>query len=236
MKMRIVITVGGSIIIKDHDYKMFKDYAEVLKDMKEEHQLYVVVGGGRTARDYIDIARELGASEALCDDIGIDVTRLNARLLITALGEDAYPYVAENFKKALEYSTSNKIVVMGGTEPAHSTDAVGSILAEFLGADLVINATAVDGLYNKDPDKHQEAQMIQEITPSKMMEMLSDKDMKAGTYEFLDKTAIGIIERSQIKTIIINGKDPLNLKKAINENIGTLIIPDATNNSKLTIN
>jgi uridylate kinase len=227
--MRIVITVGGSIIIKDHDFRKFKAYAEVLKDMKEEHQLYVVVGGGKTARDYIAIARGLGASEALCDDIGIDVTRLNARVLITALGEDAYPYVPENFKKALEYSTSNKIVVMGGTEPAHSTDAVGSILAEFVGADLVINATSVDGLYNKDPHEHQNSQMIQEITPSKMMEMLSDKDMKAGTYEFLDKTAIGIIGRSGIKTIIINGTDPSNLKKAINKNIGTLITPDAAN-------
>ena len=224
--MRIVITVGGSIIIKDHDDRNFKEYAKVLKDMNKEHDLYIVVGGGRTARDYIKIARELGASEALCDDIGIDVTRLNARLLITALGEDAYPYVPENFNKALEYSTSNKIVVMGGTEPAHSTDAVGSILAEFLKADLVINATSVDGLYSKDPEKHQEAEMIDEITPSKMMEMLSDKDMKAGTYEFLDKTAIRIIERSGIKTRIINGKQPSNLKKAINGNIGTLITPD----------
>jgi uridylate kinase len=226
--MRIVITIGGSIIIKDHNYRKFKDYAEVLKDMKEEHQLYVVVGGGKTSRDYIDIARELGASEALCDDIGIDVTRLNARLLITALGEDAYPHVPENFKKALEYSTANKIVVMGGTEPAHSTDAVGSILAEFVGADLVINATSVDGLYNKDPNEHQNSQMIKEITSSKMMEMLSDKDIKAGTYEFLDKTAIGIIGRSGIKTIIINGKDPTNLKKAINKDIGTLITPDTS--------
>jgi uridylate kinase len=224
--MRLVIIVGGSIIIKDHDFRMFKAYAEVLKDMRDEHQLYVVVGGGETARNYIAIARGLGASEALCDDIGIDVTRLNARLLITALGEDAYPYVPENFKKALKYSTSNKIVVMGGTEPAHSTDAVGSILAEFIGADIVINATSVDGLYNKDPDENKDAKMIQEITPSKMMKMLSDKDMKAGTYEFLDKTAIGIIGRSRIKTIIINGKDPSNLKKAINENIGTLITPE----------
>ena len=230
--MRIVIIIGGSIIIKDHDFRKFKAYAEVLKDMNTEHQLYVVVGGGETARNYISIARGLGASEALCDDIGIDVTRLNARLLITALGEDAYPYVAENFKKALEYSTSNKMVVMGGTEPAHSTDAVGSILAEFMGADLVINVTSVDGLYNIDPDENKDAKMIQKITPSKIMEMLSDKDMKAGTYEFLDKTAIGIIGRSRIKTIIINGKEPSNLKKAIDNNIGTLIIPDVNSDNK----
>ena len=224
--MRIVITVGGSIIKKDNDYRKYKEYADVLKDMKKEHKLYIVVGGGKPARDYIDIARDLGASDAICDDIGIDVTRLNARLLIIALGEEAYPQVAENFNKALEYSASNKIVVMGGTEPAHSTDAVGSILAEFVNADIVINATSVDGLYNKDPKKHPDSEMIHEISPSKLMEMLYDKDMKAGTYEFLDKTAISIIERSRIKTMIINGENPSNLKKAINDNIGTLITFD----------
>ena len=224
--MRIVITIGGSIIIKDHNYKKFQDYATVLRGMAAEHQIMVVVGGGRTARDYIGIARDLGASEALCDDIGIEVTRLNARLLITALGEDADPKVPQNFSQALEFSTSGRIVVMGGTEPAHSTDAVGSILAEFVGAELLLNATSVDGLYDKDPNKYPDAQMIEEITPREMMEMLSDKEMKAGTYEFLDKTAIQIIGRSKIKTLILNGEHPKNLKKALNEKIGTLIIPN----------
>ncbi len=224
--MRIVITVGGSIIIKDHNYKKFQDYARVLKDLAKKHQIMVVVGGGITARDYIGIARDLGASEALCDDIGIEVTRLNARLLITALGEDAYPRVPHNFSEALEFSTSGRVVVMGGTEPAHSTDAVGSILAEFVDADLLLNATSVDGLYDKDPHKYPDATMFSEITPSEMLEMLSDKEMKAGTYEFLDKTAIQIIGRSSIKTVIINGEDPENLNKAISGQIGTLITPN----------
>jgi len=224
--MRVVITVGGSIIIRDHDYKKFQDYAKVLKSMAAEHQIMVVVGGGKTARDYIGIARDLGASEALCDDIGIEVTRLNARLLITALGNDAYPRVPHNFAEALEFSTTGKIVVMGGTEPAHSTDAVGSILAEFVGADLLLNATSVDGLYDKDPNKYSDAKMFPEITPKEMMGMLADKEMKAGTYEFLDKTAIQIIARSRIKTVIFNGENAENLKKAFNNNMGTLIKPN----------
>lgn len=219
-----MITVGGSIIIKDHDYKKFQDYASVLKSMAAEHQVMVVVGGGRTARDYIEIARDLGASEALCDDIGIEVTRLNARLLITALGDDAYPRVPHNFAQALEFSTTGKIVVMGGTEPAHSTDAVGSILAEFVGADLLLNATSVDGLFDKDPNKHTDARMFPEITPQEMLGMLADKDMKAGTYEFMDKTAIQIIGRSMIKTVIFNGENPENLKNAMKDEVGTVIM------------
>ncbi|AEG17365.1 UMP kinase [Methanobacterium paludis] len=224
--MRIVVTIGGSIIIKNHNYKRFKDYADVLNDMKNEHELFVVVGGGKTARDYIRIARDLSVSEAMCDDIGIDVTRLNARLLIMAMGEDAYPVVPQNFREALEFSASGKIIVMGGTEPAHSTDAVGSILAEFVNADLIINATSVDGLYNKDPNKYDDAKMFEEVKPTEMMDLMSSKDIKAGTYEFFDMTAIQIIKRSSIKTVIVNGNDAHNIQKAVNEKIGTLIVPE----------
>ncbi len=224
--MKIVVTIGGSILVQDNSYKKFKEYAEIISQMNTEHKLYVVVGGGKPARDYITMARGLGASEALCDDVGIDVTRLNARLLITALQEAAYPEVPHNFQEALEYSQSGKLVVMGGTEPAHSTDAVGSILAEFIGADLLINATSVDGLYDKDPRKYTGAVKFDEITASDMMDLLSNKGIKAGTYEFFDHTAIGIIKRSKIKTVVVDGNDPENLLKAVYEKIGTTILPE----------
>ena len=224
--MKIVITIGGSIIIKDHNYKKFMDYAEVLRDLTDENEIFVVVGGGKTARDYIGIARALGVSEALCDDIGIEVTRLNAKLLIAALGDYAYPEVPQNFREALQFANTKKIVVMGGTEPAHSTDAVGSILAEFVGAELLINATSVNGLYNKDPNKYSDAKMYNEVKPSKMIDLMSTKDIKAGTYEFFDMTAIQIIKRSKIKTIILNGGNANNIKTAINGKIGTIILPE----------
>ncbi len=224
--MKIVITIGGSIIIKDHDYKKFRDFAEVLKDINEENEIFVVVGGGTTARDYIGIARGLGVSEAMCDDVGIEVTRLNAKLLIAALGDKAYPAVPHNFREAIQFVSSNRIVVMGGTEPAHSTDAVGSILAEFIGAELLINATSVDGLYNKDPNKYSDAEMFHEVKPSEMMKLMSNKDIKAGTYEFFDMTAIQIIKRSGIKTVILNGGDANNIKIAITGKIGTTILPE----------
>jgi uridylate kinase len=134
--------------------------------------------------------------------------------------------VAKNFHEALEFSVSCKIVIMGGTEPAHSTDAVGSILSEFVGADLMINATSVDGLYDKDPNKFEDAKMFNEITPTEMLSILSSKENKAGTYEFLDMTAIQIIKRSNIKTLIVNGEYPKNLQKAVTGEIGTTIVSD----------
>ena len=223
--MKIVIAIGGSILLKEYDYQKFQEYSEILKSLSNEHELFVVVGGGKPARDYISVIRDLNGGEAQCDDIGIEVTRINAKLLLTALGDYAYQRVPHNFQEALEFSASGKIIVMGGTEPAHSTDAVSAILAEYIHADKLINLTSVDGMYNKDPNKYEDAELIKEITASEMMEFISGKDTKAGTYEFFDMTAIHMIKRSSRETLIYNGYTHENLSKVINgEDIVTIII------------
>ena len=223
--MRIVAAIGGSILLQDYNAERFKEYAKLLKEQSEEHEIFVVVGGGKPAREYIGVVRDLGAGEAKCDDIGIEVTRVNAKLLLLALGDYAYQRVPHNFQEALEFSATGKIVVMGGTEPAHSTDAVSAILAEYVQADMLINLTAVDGLYTKDPKKFDDAELIEEITASDMMDIISGNEVKAGTYEFIDMTAIQMIKRSNLETVIANGNEPQNLIKAIKgEKIGTRVI------------
>ena len=223
--MKIVIAIGGSILLKEYNCKKFQEYSSILKDLSKEHELFVVVGGGKPAREYIGVVRDLGAGEAQCDDIGIEVTRINAKLLLSALGDIAYQRVPHNFQEALEFSASGKIVVMGGTEPAHSTDAVSAILAEYINADQLINLTSVDGMYTKDPNKFDDAELVSEITATELLEFLSGKDVKAGTYEFFDTTAAQMIKRSKLQTVITNGYEPENLIKAINgENVGTKVI------------
>ncbi|MBR5503657.1 MAG: UMP kinase [Methanobrevibacter sp.] len=225
--MRIVAAIGGSILLKNYDANKFKEYSDILKELSKEHEIFVVVGGGKPAREYIGVARDLGAGEAKCDDLGIEVTRVNAKLMLLALGDYAYQKVPHNFGEALEYSATGKIVVMGGTEPAHSTDAVSAILAEFVQADILINLTSVDGMYTKDPNKYDDAELITEITASDMMEFIKNQDVKAGTYEFFDMTAIQMIKRSNLETVIANGFEPENLIKALNgEKIGTRVISE----------
>jgi uridylate kinase len=223
--MKLVVAIGGSILLKEYDCKRFQEYSAILKDLSEEHELFVVVGGGKPARDYIGVVRDLGAGEAQCDDIGIEVTRINAKLMLSALGDAAYQRVPHNFQEALEFSATGKIIVMGGTEPAHSTDAVSAILAEFVKADKLINLTSVDGMYTKDPNKFDDAELVPEITATDLLDFLSGKDVKAGTYEFFDATAVQMIKRSNLETVITNGFEPENLIKAVNgENIGTRVI------------
>ena len=223
--MKIVIAIGGSILLKDRDITRFNEYSKILKELSNEHELFVVVGGGKPAREYISVFREIGAGEAQCDEIGIEVTRINARILMYALGDAVYPRVPHNFQEAAEFGTSGKIVVMGGTEPAHSTDAVSAILAEYIFADKLINLTSVDGMYTKDPNKYDDAELVSEITATELLNFLNGKDVKAGTYEFFDTTAVQMIKRSNLETVIANGYEPENLIKAINgEDIGTKII------------
>ena len=86
--MILVYSLGGSILA-GRDPESLRLYAEELKSLAKEHQIYVVVGGGKIAREYIGKARALGASEVFCDQIGIEATKLNSMILIAALGEVA---------------------------------------------------------------------------------------------------------------------------------------------------
>ncbi len=102
-----------------------------------------------------------------------------------------------------------------------TTGMVADVLRE-IGGDRV----EVRGLMGPGVDPHLYARMFPEITPQAMLGMLADKEMKAGTYEFMDKTAIQIIGRSMIKTVIFNGENPENLKKAVKDELGTVIMPN----------
>ena len=110
----VVISLGGSILIPELENNRIQAYLPVLEKIAALHRLFIVVGGGGGARDYIAVARNLGIDEGTADEIGILVTRLNATLLIAALGDAAYPKVAESHSEAKKFAESKKIVVMGG--------------------------------------------------------------------------------------------------------------------------
>ncbi|NIA03151.1 MAG: UMP kinase [Nitrospirae bacterium] len=222
--MIIVISIGGSVLISDLDPERIYKYAENVKQLTKDHTVYVVVGGGRIARDYISAARALGANEVECDVIGIDMTRINARLLIAALGKSAYPEPSNSYLDANNAAFSGKIVVMGGLIPGQTTDAVSAVLAEYVGADLLINATSVDGVYTADPNRDKEAKKLTRMTPSELVEIVMKIDMAAGSNSPLDPLAAKIIQRCGIKTVVVDGRDPEKIIEAVaGRHNGTLI-------------
>ncbi|HJH32635.1 MAG TPA: UMP kinase [Methanosarcinaceae archaeon] len=213
--MLVVISVGGSILAKDLNPDSFISYANALSTLAKEHRLVVVTGGGVAARNYINVARSVGANEVVCDFIGIDVTRLNAQLLISALGNDAFPEPPRTYKDAGAALTSSKIVVMGGVIPGQTTDAVSAILAEYLNADLMLIATSVDGVYSADPTTDPDAIRFEKMTAKELVNVVMSTEMKAGSKSPVDPLAAKIIERCGIETIVMDGSDPTAVSDVI---------------------
>jgi len=223
--MKIAVKLGGFSFPLELGVEEIKKYGGLFSELKRKgNQLVVVTGGGKNARKYIEAARKLGASEAVCDQIGILVTRLNARLLITSMGDDAYPKVPETIEDLRLYFESGKVIVMGGLQPGHSTNAVTALAAESIGASVLVNLTNVDGVYTADPKKDPKAKKFDEISTDKLLSLISGEEMMAGSYELLDPVSVRIIERSHIPTWIVSGEDPENMLKILKgKHVGTKI-------------
>jgi uridylate kinase len=125
------------------------------------------------------------------------------------------------------YFSSGKIVAMGGLQPGHSTNAVAAIAAETIKAERFVNATDVDGVYTADPSRDPTAKKLDKVTLSQLMQILSKMEITAGAYELMDPLALRIIQRSKIPTVILDGRTPSNVIKALrDEEIGTRVICD----------
>ncbi len=211
----LVISLGGSII-SSSDIDFVRDISAMLKRESERRKVFVVVGGGKTARDYIKNARELGADESFLDEIGIMATKLNAALLISALSPISSPRIPSNFDDALVLSESYRIVLMGGTHPGHTTDAVAAMLAERAGADTLIDATSVNGVYTDDPMKNPDARRIDRMTHRELLELVMNAGTDgAGSNIIIDPMAAKIAERSSITLYVLNGRDLDAFERAI---------------------
>ena len=228
---KIVISLGGSVLVPSLESNNISRYVSVLSRLAGKCGIFIVVGGGGEARRYIQVARELGAGEATADELGILVTRLNARLLVAGLGDAAYPRVAENYTEAREFAQTGKIVVMGGITPAQTTDAVSAVLAESVGADLLINATSVNGIYSADPKKDAAAVRFERLTPQELLDIITRGRMDAGANTVLDIVAGKVVERSGIPLLVLDGRDPENLYRAIVEGtfVGTIVSEEHVN-------
>lgn len=211
----IVLSLGGSILMPGLDSPNIKPYLPVLEKIASNHRLFVVVGGGGEARRYIDVARSLGVDDASADELGILVTRLNATLLIQALGSRAWPKVVESHTEALTAAESGKIVVMGGVTPGQTTDAVAAVLAERSGAAVFFNLTSVDGIYSADPKSDPTACRYEMLSPSELLSIVIYQQAKAGVNTVMDIVAVKMVERCGIPLIVLDGRDPEALLTAV---------------------
>jgi uridylate kinase len=209
----VVVSIGGSVILSDEADEVFlKKLTILFKKISNEYKLYIIVGGGSIARRYIQLGRELGFDENTLDLIGIDVTRVNARIITNLLGisNKEIPHTTNEAMKL-----NFPIIVMGGTDPKHSTDLVGAELAEKIHAVRFVNATNVDGIYDKDPNKYTDAIQLKEVTIDSLIIKYGTNWRAAGKNIFMDEPSLEIIKRAKIATYIVNGKRLDQLEKAL---------------------
>jgi uridylate kinase len=210
----IVINIGGSVIFSDDiDIQFFKKLKDILINKSKKYKIYIVVGGGKIARMYINYGREHNLSEKTLDQFGIDVTRLNAKMFseIMGISNNVIPLTTADAKKI-----NAPIVVMGGTVPGHSTDMVSAELAEKVKASKFIIATNVDGVYDKDPNKNKDAKQLKEVNIQTLIDIYGTGWISAGKNVVIDGPALKIIKDAKLPTFVLNGKKLTELEKVLN--------------------
>ncbi|MDY0224081.1 MAG: UMP kinase [Candidatus Methanomethylophilaceae archaeon] len=214
-KEKVVVSIGGSILIPDNNDSFYiKRLSNLVEEVVKEVELVIVVGGGKIARYYTITASELGADTYQQDMLGIGTTRLNAELLALALGNLSstdIPFTAED---AASRSKPGKVIVMGGTNPGHTTDAVAAMVAKCMKADRVVNATSVDAVYSDDPKKNPDAKKFSNLTITELGNLIY-KDHGAGKSSVFDPLGIKIAAEEKIDILIVSGRDLDDLKNAI---------------------
>ncbi|MBR2828336.1 MAG: UMP kinase [Bacilli bacterium] len=227
---RILLKLSGEVLSGDRGHGIdFDRVLELANEIKECNEMGceigIVVGGGNFWRgksnEYMD--------RATSDYIGMMGTVMNALALGDAFKQLGVPVrvqtgvemrqIAEFYIKdrAIRHIEKGRVVVFGcGTgSPFFSTDTASSLRAAEVNADILIKATKVNGIYNKDPMKYKDAVMYDKISYS---DVLNKK------LNVMDLTAISLCMEEKIPILVFNILEKGNLKKIlIGEKIGTVV-------------
>ncbi|HOZ53106.1 MAG TPA: UMP kinase [bacterium] len=212
--MLYVLSLGGSIVslqegLNTNFLKKFKKLIEARISLGDK--FIIVVGGGNLARKYIKGAVQIkkDIDDVEKDYLGIYATFLNARLVKSAFGELAEknlllnPNIKINFKKPVAFS--------GGYLPGNSSDFVAVSLAKTYQADIIINLSNIDYVYDKDPNKFSEAKKIKKINWKNFLEIIGDK-WSPGMSAPFDPVASKFCQKNNKKVIVLNGQKIKNLE------------------------
>jgi len=228
-----VIKIGGSLLFtedKEIDKEKIHDFCQIFKKVEHPGSNVIICGGGKIAREYINAVRSFQGSEALCDTFGIYMSRLNSKLLISSFQDFAYPLVPKSIEELSTALLFGRIIVMGGLQPGQSTTSVALEVAEFIKAKELVILTDVKGIYDKDPKRFDDAKLLKSLTYDKLQEIIlnssGDRQAAAGEYRIFDVVSLQILKRSNIKIIVMSGKNLKEFEKYWNgeKNITSTII------------
>ncbi len=225
--MNIVLKLGGHVIFGEQiDTDLLKQYASLIEDIFDGGRWVVVIGGGETARKYIKTAKQLGLDETSCDETAIKITRVNAYLFARSLGNKACQRIPETVDEIRMLSDTGRVVVAGGLQPGQSTMAVSILAASVIGAERIVVATDVDGIYSDDPKKNREAKLIPRMSYEEMAVLAQKVSQKAGQYQIIDMVGLAMLLRTRIPLYYVNGYKLDMVRDAVlGKRAGTIVTP-----------
>lgn len=229
---RILLKLSGEALMGPTDYGI--DTASVdaicrqVKDVKDLGlEIAIVVGGGNIFRGLN--ASERGMDRVTADNMGMLATVINSLAMMdhlehmgiftrvmSAVAVEAFaePYIR---RRAVRHMEKGRLVILaaGTGNPYFSTDTAASLRAMEVGAEVMIKATKVDGVYSADPAVDKDAVLHQR---------LSYMDVLTRELKVMDSTAVSLMMENSIPVRVVNITSPGILKRlALGEEVGTLI-------------
>ena len=223
---RILIKLSGEALMGDRsfglDINIVKQIAlEIKKVYDLKIEICMVIGGGNIFRGVS--ADSEGADRSISDYMGMLATVINALSLQNALekisvhtrvqsaismSQIAEPYIK---RKAIRHLEKNRVVIFaaGTGNPFFTTDTAAALRASEMNCEVIIKATKVSGVYNKDPEIHKDAKLLKSIS---YKEILTDE------LKVMDSTAISLANESKIPILVTSLMEKNSLINAINGN------------------
>ncbi len=229
---RIILKISGEVLAGERQYGIDPaTVARFVEEIREIHELgceiALVIGGGNILRGAE--ASDHGIDRASADYMGMLATVINSIAFQDALEKIGVStrvmsaiemrQVAELYirRRAVRHLEKGRVVIFaGGTgNPYFTTDTTASLRAMEVGAEVILKATKVRGVYDTDPLKNHEAKLFRELTH---MEVLS-KELKV-----MDATAISLCMDNKLPIIVFNVMERGNIRKVVSgQPIGTLV-------------
>jgi uridylate kinase len=211
----IVLSVGGSLVVPKTgiDVSYLKDFRSfILKQVKNGYRFIIVVGGGRTARQYQEAANALvSLAEEDVDWLGIHATRLNGHLLRSLFRDIALHRVVKDPTRKIVWN--KKVLIAAGWKPGWSTDYVAVKMAKQYGSKLVINLSNINAVYDRDPNLDLDAKKFDRMT-WKQFRAIVGHEWHPGANHPFDPVASRLADQSGM-TVVVTGKDFKNLNNIL---------------------
>lgn len=229
---RILLKISGEALLGSEpfglDLQSVHSIADEVADvLRMDVQVAVVIGGGNIFRGTQDSGSTI--ERATGDYIGMVATVINALALQSALEKLDIPtrvqsaismsQVAEPYirRKAIRHLEKGRVVIFaaGTGNPFFTTDTAAALRAMEIGADILMKATKVDGVYSADPEIHPDAQKYDRLTYKEVL----DKGLKV-----MDATAIALCMDNNMSIVVFNLKDSGNMVRAVaGQVVGTVV-------------